>query len=297
MMLQERSIGIKIAEARKKQNLSQAELGRLISISPQAVGKWERGESMPDITTLNRLAEILGVDLNYFSENFPSIIDQHPTEQLAPLTDSPLIRIKKKLNRNMSAGNWVDADFSGIRDLQEKFSGSNMKNCLFRNADLSGLTLASNNIDKCDFTGTDLRDSSIRSSNLMLNNFSSCSLIDTQFVRNNIGSCNFTETNFSGAEFTSCNFEKNNLSGAVWKFTTFKNCAFSEIIFEGPMADCHFENCSFYHVTFQTALLINTFFKYNRRFKKVKFIDCKVDSLTYAFLKNNQADLSGVVVV
>ncbi|MCZ4221917.1 helix-turn-helix domain-containing protein [Pedobacter rhodius] len=66
-MLNSKSIGNKIAMARKKINLSQAELAQRVSISAQAVGKWERGESMPDITMLNRLAEILSVDLNYFS--------------------------------------------------------------------------------------------------------------------------------------------------------------------------------------------------------------------------------------
>jgi len=58
-----RKIGDKIAEARKKISISQAQLAERLFISPQAVGKWERGESMPDITTFNRLAEILGVDL------------------------------------------------------------------------------------------------------------------------------------------------------------------------------------------------------------------------------------------
>src|SRR5687767_11706249 len=69
-MLNSKSIGNKIAQARKKHNLSQAELAQQVSISPQAVGKWERGESMPDISTLNHLAQILKVDLNYFSESF-----------------------------------------------------------------------------------------------------------------------------------------------------------------------------------------------------------------------------------
>lgn len=59
MMLNSKSLGNKIASARKKVNLSQSELAQQVSISPQAVGKWERGESMPDITTLNRLAGIL----------------------------------------------------------------------------------------------------------------------------------------------------------------------------------------------------------------------------------------------
>jgi transcriptional regulator with XRE-family HTH domain len=75
-MLNTKMIGNRIAEARKKINVSQAQLAGFIFISPQAVGKWERGESMPDITTFNRLAEILGVDLNYFSENFQSADDE-----------------------------------------------------------------------------------------------------------------------------------------------------------------------------------------------------------------------------
>ena len=63
-------IGNKIAEARKKVNISQAQLAQRLFISSQAVGKWERGESMPDIITFNRLAEILGVDLNYFQKAY-----------------------------------------------------------------------------------------------------------------------------------------------------------------------------------------------------------------------------------
>lgn len=69
-MFNSKSIGNKIAEARKKNNLSQAELAQQIAISPQAVGKWERGESLPDISTLIRLAELVGVDLHYFSDKF-----------------------------------------------------------------------------------------------------------------------------------------------------------------------------------------------------------------------------------
>ena len=63
--METKMIGSKIAEARKKINISQAKLAQRLFISSQAVGKWERGESMPDIITLNRLAEILGVDLFY----------------------------------------------------------------------------------------------------------------------------------------------------------------------------------------------------------------------------------------
>ena len=103
-------IGNKITQARKLKNLSQAQLAEQLFISPQAVGKWERGESMPDIITLNRLAEILDVDLNYFSESFQSAVAGNHTEPVpAPLSANP----KDAPGWNMSGGNWVDTDFFG----------------------------------------------------------------------------------------------------------------------------------------------------------------------------------------
>ena len=80
-MLTAMTIGSKISEARKENNLSQAQLAQQLSVSSQAVGKWERGESMPDIITFNRLAEILGVDLNYFSESFQSATTENASAE------------------------------------------------------------------------------------------------------------------------------------------------------------------------------------------------------------------------
>lgn len=302
MMLNSNSLGQKIATARKKANLSQALLAQQVSISPQAVGKWERGESMPDITTLNRLAEILGVDLNYFSDSFQSI---NPTVESIQSFDKQaddfpsLHQPKKKFdwNWNMSSGNWADADFSGLKNLQEKFSSSNMKNCKFIKAELSGLILGNNNIEKCDFSFADLRGSKIQSSNLLHNQFNHCSFIDAEFIKDNIEKCDFSDADFSGSEFTGVNFEGNILERAVWKFTSFKNTHLSDVLFEGTLEDCHFENCTFYKATFQNATILNSFFKYNGRFKKVHFINCKVDSITFAFLKSNQANMTGIEVI
>src|SRR5688572_33393520 len=112
MMLNSNSLGQKIATARKKANLSQALLAQQVSISSQAVGKWERGESMPDITTLNRLAEIFGVDLNYFSDSFQTDeIAMAPHEKVnQPTVENPEATSRKKFDWNwdMSRGNWVD---------------------------------------------------------------------------------------------------------------------------------------------------------------------------------------------
>ncbi len=301
MSIQTNFIGTKLYEARKKSNLSQAELAQQIAISPQAVGKWERGESLPDLPTLNRLAALLGVDLNYFSENFGNA-PVHSIQETTSYTAIPAAVVEKATkkfdwNWDMSRGNWVDADFSGLKNLKDKFSESNMKNCIFANAELRDLTLSSNNIEKCDFTGADLRNCKINSSNLLSNQFVKCTFIDAVFTKNNIGHCNFSSADFSGAEFMECNFEKNILVDSNWNYTAVKRSNLSDIVFEGTLANCHFEHCSFWNVKFENATLLNTFFKYNKRFKKVVFSNCKVDKLTYAFLKNNLANLEGMTVL
>jgi uncharacterized protein YjbI with pentapeptide repeats len=300
-MLNSKSIGTKIASARKKNNLSQAELAHQVSISSQAVGKWERGESLPDIATLNRLAQILGVDLNYFSDNFKNeeqattLIDA-ATQQT---TASIITNTTKKFDWNwdMSQGNWNDADFSGLKNLKEKFSASNMKKCKFLKADLSGLILGKNNIEICDFSGADIRNSKIQSSNLLNNQFTKCSFIDAEIFKSNIEKCNFSEADFSGAEIRESNVEQADFNKVVWKFTTFLKSNISNIVFTGTFEDCHFEHCSFYGVKFENATILNSFFKYNDRFKKVQFENCKVDNITYAFLKNNQANLTGITLI
>jgi uncharacterized protein YjbI with pentapeptide repeats len=301
-MLTTMIIGNKIAEARKKVNISQAQLAQMLFISPQAVGKWERGESMADIITFNRLAEILGVDLNYFSENFKSAataieseesINKHTSELLSGRQNIPSGKAGKKLSWNMSRGNWVDADFSGLKDLNDKFNSSNMQRCKFVGSELSGLLLKSNNVDSCDFSGSDISKSHIQRSNLGNNIFKGCSLKETEFTESNISGCDFSGVDFTGAAFKNSNFSKNSLIDAVWNSTSFLGMAIDETIFVGALENCYFENCSFYRLTFQDATLINTFFK-NKSLKRIRFIDCKADRMTYEFLKNGKADLMGI---
>ena len=55
------SMNEKIRELRKNKNLSQEALGAKLGISGQAVAKWEKGESMPDILLLPDLCRILGI--------------------------------------------------------------------------------------------------------------------------------------------------------------------------------------------------------------------------------------------
>lgn len=301
-------IGNKIAEARKKAIISQAQLAERLFISPQAVGKWERGESMPDIITLNLLAEILGVDLNYFSENFQSVASEiehvgFVDRQTAEISSG---KPGKKLNWDMSLGNWVDADFSGLKNLHEKFSSSNMQRCKFIGSELSGLLLKNNNIDSCDFSGSDFSSSHIQNSNLANNLFKNCSLKETEFSGSYIYGCDFTGADFTGVVIKSGGFsgvavktgslEKNTSVDAVWNCTSFIDTQIADIVFAGALEDCSFENCAFKRVTFRNARLTNTFFK-NKSLKGIRFIDCQADRLTYEFLKNGKADLTGITLL
>ena len=337
-MLNTEKIGNKIAEARKRINISQAQLAQKLFISSQAVGKWERGESMPDIITFNRLAEILGVDLNYFSESFRSAATEaSAAESLASQPDelnSPVAgqltsgKQKKKLSWDMSRGNWADADFSGLKNLHDKFSSSNMQRCKFVGSDLTGLLLKGNNVDRCDFSGSDFGGSHIRVSNLANNLFKECSLKETEFSGSNINGCDFTGASFAGTEFTEsfisgCDFtgadftgvefksggfagvvtksgelDKNTIVNAVWNRTSFNAMYIADIVFGGTVEECSFENCAFKKVTFQNATLTNTFFKVkNRSLKGIRFIDCQADRMTYEFLKQGKADLNGITLV
>lgn len=54
-----------IAELRKRNNLTQAELAEKLNYSDKAISKWERGESIPDVAVLKSVADLFGVKVDY----------------------------------------------------------------------------------------------------------------------------------------------------------------------------------------------------------------------------------------
>ena len=53
-----------IRRFRKEKNFTQETLANMLSITPQSVSKWERGEGFPDITMLPAIANCLGVSVD-----------------------------------------------------------------------------------------------------------------------------------------------------------------------------------------------------------------------------------------
>ena len=57
-------IGNQIKSLRLAKGVTQEQLAEALRVTPQAVSKWERGESMPDIAKLPELARLLGVAID-----------------------------------------------------------------------------------------------------------------------------------------------------------------------------------------------------------------------------------------
>lgn len=53
-----------LSELRKEKDLSQADLAEIIGVTFQAVSKWERGEAIPDISILEKLASFYEVSID-----------------------------------------------------------------------------------------------------------------------------------------------------------------------------------------------------------------------------------------
>ena len=77
------SVAKNIADLRRKNNWTQAELAEKLNYSDKAISKWERAESMPDIEVLYQMATLFDVTLDYFCTehdgNENETVSRYPT--------------------------------------------------------------------------------------------------------------------------------------------------------------------------------------------------------------------------
>ena len=74
------SIGERIKELRKEQNVSQVQLAKALGVSRQAVSKWETDLSVPDTLKLIQLADLLMTDTEFIVTGNHSILKPPPAE-------------------------------------------------------------------------------------------------------------------------------------------------------------------------------------------------------------------------
>lgn len=81
-------IGLRLSNCRQNRNMTQEELAGRLGITPQAVSKWERGMSLPDISMLADLAGILEVSADWLlglcEEPEPKTTETNPAGVRAP---------------------------------------------------------------------------------------------------------------------------------------------------------------------------------------------------------------------
>lgn len=62
--MNQEKIGKFIATLRKEQNLTQMQLAETLGITDRAVSKWERGKSLPDVSVMLELCNILHIEVS-----------------------------------------------------------------------------------------------------------------------------------------------------------------------------------------------------------------------------------------
>lgn len=70
-----------ITALRKGSSMTQIELAEKLNYSDKAISKWERGESVPDITVLKTIADMFGVTVDYLLVREHISVDQELSEE------------------------------------------------------------------------------------------------------------------------------------------------------------------------------------------------------------------------
>lgn len=81
-----------ITELRSAAGMTQIELAEKLNYTDKAVSKWERGESVPDVSVLLRIAELFDVSLDYLV---------HEQEKVKPVSE---LAEEKTRNRGLITG-------------------------------------------------------------------------------------------------------------------------------------------------------------------------------------------------
>ena len=93
------SIGERITELRKKQNITQVELARAMDVSRQAVGKWENDQSSPDTIRLIRLADVLDTEVEYLATGRTTAYEQPPVVLNVVKTEEKIVEVEKVIEK------------------------------------------------------------------------------------------------------------------------------------------------------------------------------------------------------
>ena len=129
-------LGNNIAKFRKEKGMTQDKLAEMLSVSPQAVSKWENSVSYPDIEILPKLADIFSVSMDtlFSKESLPETTFVKPEERKDP--DKMLLKIRVRshegdnvrVNLPLALLKLIDMDNPGGMGETLKINGINLQN-------------------------------------------------------------------------------------------------------------------------------------------------------------------------
>jgi transcriptional regulator with XRE-family HTH domain len=91
--------GRNLKRARKAKGLTQKQLAQLLGVSEAAIGMWEAGARLPDVSMASRIAKALDVPLQYLADELPSELPQ--TYIAFARQDDPLADLPKEARRSV----------------------------------------------------------------------------------------------------------------------------------------------------------------------------------------------------
>ena len=100
-------IGEEIKKYRMKRNITQQEMAYALAITPQAISRWEKGWSLPDISMIPEIVEYLGISAdvllgckssveNYDDDGYISLLNQEQVDCIFDYYATNKQRSKKK---------------------------------------------------------------------------------------------------------------------------------------------------------------------------------------------------------
>lgn len=89
--------GEKITQLKKAKNLSQIALAEATGISRDAISKYERGDAIPSVDYAKRIADVLGVSLDYLAgeEDKEEVLDNEAVKRIKEIQKLPLSEKEK----------------------------------------------------------------------------------------------------------------------------------------------------------------------------------------------------------
>lgn len=111
-----KKLGAFIAQLRKEQNMTQAELAKKLQVTDKAVSKWERGLGLPDINNIEPLADALGVSIIEIMQCQRNPVEEIKTEEATEIVNSvfDIAKYEKKVEFEKKLSGFIFGFIGGI---------------------------------------------------------------------------------------------------------------------------------------------------------------------------------------